>query len=266
MDSVLRVVIQDSSLPYEKRRLLAPGAGFIQLSSGPRISAARNEVVKRFLSPDHGFDAEWLWCIDSDITFPPETLDILLEAADPEKRPVVSGICYGGGRGHIFPMVYRIVDPSANEGMPTATILEWPEHSVFSVDAVGAACLLIHRSVLVRLEDLAKQMAEERKERISPCIWFHESVYKGQEFGEDWTFCMKVRMAGYPIYAVADAKVGHIKTLELNEELWKTGKVPLMCQDTNSRDEMVKQMRQISRQQRREKERQSTKPEYGARL
>lgn len=65
----------------------------------------------------------------------------------------------------------------------------------------------------------------------SPTPWFHESVYKGQEFGEDWTFCLKVRMMEYPIYVATDAKTGHMKQLEMNEEMWRTGHVALRFLD-----------------------------------
>jgi hypothetical protein len=217
MDSVARTLLVDALRP-EGRRFDVAGSAYTYCVSGPRIAKARNDIVRSFLKNG----AEWLWMLDSDMTFAADCLDALFAVADANERPVVGGLCFGGGKGMMFPTMYQIVDPGENDGVPVRHVLDWPDHAVVPVDATGAACLLIHRGIL-------ETMLEKNPD--SPTPWFHESIYKGQEFGEDWTFCLKVRMMDLPIYVATDAKTGHVKTFEMDEEMWRTGRVKLKFLD-----------------------------------
>jgi hypothetical protein len=60
-----------------------------QAGSGA-VAAARNEVVKGFLRSGD----DWLFWLDADMGFAPDTLHRLLEAADPVDRPIVGGLCF----------------------------------------------------------------------------------------------------------------------------------------------------------------------------
>lgn len=212
-ESVMKLLTIDAAREPGDRRVMTEGGGLIPIRSGPRIAAARDRIVRDFLA--HG--GEWLWMLDTDMTFDAMTLEILLAVADPEERPVVGGLCFGGGRGIVFPTMYEIVDPKENDDIPVKVITEWPEGAVVQVDATGAACLLMHRSLL---EAMGERFPE-------PFPWFHESVYKQHPFGEDWTFCLKVGQMGKPIYVATAAKTGHMKTFELNEEAWKAGGIQI---------------------------------------
>jgi len=77
---------------------------WIFIESGPRIAAARNRVVEQWLTDPA---STWLWMLDTDMTFTPDTLDRLLDAADPVERPIVGGLCFAGGRDfRIAPTIY----------------------------------------------------------------------------------------------------------------------------------------------------------------
>jgi len=65
----------------------------IDHESSANISAGRNDIVRGFL--DHRAKPDWLWMIDSDMTFAPAILDRLLATADPKHRPIVGGLCFG---------------------------------------------------------------------------------------------------------------------------------------------------------------------------
>ena len=253
MDSVLRTVLRDAGRK-EGRRITTEGGGYLALSSGPRISSARNSIVRQFLDSPV-LDADWLWMLDADMSFEPDTLDRLMEVADAKERPIIGGLCFGGGRGRIFPTMYELIDPSENDGEAIRYVTEWPEGAVVEVDATGAACLLMHRSVL-----------EQMRERFpEPVPWFAESIYKGTEFGEDWTFCLRVRRLGHRIYVNTNAPIGHVKTVSLDEELWRTGKVALgvgaaVPKERKAEARVVNPLRVVgsqpmNRQQRREAER-----------
>ena len=64
---------------------------FSNSSAGPLVALARNNLAARFL--DRGKE-DWLWCLDTDIVFAPDTIDRLLAAADPVERPIVSALYY----------------------------------------------------------------------------------------------------------------------------------------------------------------------------
>ena len=186
---------------------IARGVGaYVQLESGPRIAAGRNILVRQFL--DHT-TCDWMWMLDADIVFDTLVLDKLLEAADPETRPQVAGLYFGGGRSNpISPIMYRLVDPATNDGNPVQTIKEWEPGAVIQADATGGGCLLVHRTVLEKM----------RETWPSPHHWFMESVYNGMEFGEDWTFFLRTGQMGIPLYVHTGVNLGHAKTFEIREE------------------------------------------------
>lgn len=175
--------------------------------SGPRIAAARNDLVRAFLRTD----ADWLLMLDSDMVFPPDLAESLVEAAHSRHRPVVGGLCFAGGRsGQIRPTLGVMV---ANDPPRFETAWNYQPNALNGVDYTGAACLLMHRTVLETLADTYGENAHP---------WFAESEIGGQEYGEDVTFCMRVRAAGFPIYVHTGIKVGHMKMAVIDEETYLT--------------------------------------------
>lgn len=221
MDSVMRVMYAGEKAFVSGALPTTVLAGHVRIESGPKISTARNTMVRRFLECEEWNDVEWLLMLDSDMTFDESILPALFsQIRTPEGkicRPVVGGLCFGGGHGSIIPTMYEIVDPKTNNDNPVRVITDWEEGQIVEVDATGAACLLIHRGVLEHLATIYPE----------PAPWFTESMYAGLEFGEDWTFCLRVRKEEIPIYVNTNAKVGHMKQIELNEETWRTGQIGL---------------------------------------
>ena len=114
------------------------------------ICDARNQGVRTFLATG----ADWLWFVDTDMGFTPDTLPRLLESADPQDRPVVGALCYGvreersdgfgGFRTRTFPTLYTWSDGDAS----LVEVSVFPEDQLVQVAGTGAACLLIHRTAL----------------------------------------------------------------------------------------------------------------------
>jgi hypothetical protein len=206
MQSVLGLLMADEQRG-EHSRVLRNG-GTIGVTSGPRIASARNEIVTHFLERT---TAEWLLMIDSDMTFTPADVDLLFSVADPDERPVVGGLCFGGGRsGLMFPTLYRLVPGDENRD-PIETIMDYPPDALCKVDATGAAFLLMHRSVLVKIGEHFGP----------PHPWFAEgTVYRTMAFGEDWAFCMRAKALDIPIYVHTGAKIGHVKPMLLDEDAY----------------------------------------------
>lgn len=173
--------------------------------AGANISRARNEVVESFLST--GFD--WLWMVDSDMTFDPNALPSLLAAADVDDRPIVGALCFaamnGPGGYRLFPTMYGFED----KGL--AVLKEYPDKTVLRVDATGAACLLVHRTVF------------ERFPEGGPLRWFAETITEDGERlrGEDITFCRRLKDLDVPLWVHTGVKTGHVKQLVLDEDRYR---------------------------------------------
>lgn len=196
--------------------------GHVRVESGPRIATARNALVRQFLKKEEWKDAEWLLMMDADMTFNPTAIARIFDGVRNENgqitQPIVGGLCFGGGHSTIVPTMYRIVDPSTNNGEAVEFITDFEDGELVEVDATGAAFILIHRGVLEQMS-----LAHE-----DPAPWFAESIYLGREFGEDWTFCIRARSMGLPIYVNTAVKIGHLKSIEMNEAMWRTGKAGLV--------------------------------------
>lgn len=190
--------------------------GRISIISGPRITQARNDICCQFLSMSD--KQQWLLMLDSDMTFDSDIVERLLDASHEKLRPVVGGLCFGGGRvGVPFPTLYKLTDPAKTKGKLTEVIKEYPKDALVKVDATGAACLFMHRDLLVQMKDKFALMPDGHN---NPHPWFSETIYKGQPYGEDWSFCMRLKQMNVPLYVHTSIKLGHIKTHLYDEEFY----------------------------------------------
>lgn len=122
------------------------------------VDTARNQLVVDFLKTDN----EWAFWIDSDMTFPKETLVKLLEVAKKKKTKMVTGVYYQRGGKH-FPVLWlrdpelengsKVIHENPNEynqndyiGMYALPGMDATEP--FKVNTAGFGCALIHREVL----------------------------------------------------------------------------------------------------------------------
>ncbi|MGH7721500.1 MAG: glycosyltransferase family 2 protein [Candidatus Dormibacteria bacterium] len=181
------------------------------------LPESRNKLCQQLLDSD----AQWLLMVDSDMGFAPNTLDRLLEAADPQTRPVVGGLCFA----------MREATPDGMGGMstfPSPTILQWQRHSdnvwrftgqdhypvnaLVKVGATGAACLLIHRSALVQIGG----------------DWFTRlPTEDGEMQGEDISFCWRLQAEGIPLWIHTGIRTTHFKHLWLAEaDFWASRVAP----------------------------------------
>lgn len=217
----------DSTSPLFHRSLRAllvrdayahPGriVGEIDRECSANISSGRCGIVREFL--ERG--ADWLLMLDDDMTFAPELLDQLLAVADPDERPIVGGLCFGvrpmvdadghdlfnarmAGPKEAFPTLYGLADDGQ-----LVHYLTYPRDALVRVASTGAACLLIHRSVL----------ADERWDDGHPFPWFRESVFHGKHCSEDHYFCLKAGSLGFPVHVHTGIKLGHVKVDVIDED------------------------------------------------
>lgn len=193
----------------------AARGGFVAIRYGTDgLATARNKAVRHFLEDG---EADWLWWVDTDMGFGPDTVERLLEAADPKERPVVGGLCFfnredaadgmGGYRSTVVPTVYDWTNKDGQMGW--AVRWQYPTDAVIRVGGTGAACVLIHRSVFEKLA-----------EDTSHGSWYDRipNTTTGQLIGEDLSFCLRAGALGIPIHVHTGVPTTHFKPIWLQEE------------------------------------------------
>jgi len=182
--------------------------------SGPNsLVEGRNMAVAHFLDKTH---TEWLFFVDTDMGFTPDSMERLLVAADPVERPVVGGLCFamkhiksdrqGGFRVLPVPTLFMFAE-NEGQGLGFANRFIYPPDSMVQVAGTGAAFLLIHRSVL---EAIRAEMGD---------IWFNFVQYgDGAQVSEDLSFCWRLNAMGFPVFVHTGVKITHHKELWLSEE------------------------------------------------
>jgi hypothetical protein len=184
----------------------------LPIKSSANVSAARNAIVEGFLASP----GEWLWMLDTDMVFEPHTLGLLMAAADPVKAPIVGGLCFGlEADGSLYPTLYAILPDDAS---PVARYHAYPANELMRVDATGAACILMHRSVL----EAIRERAGTDWSPVYP--WYQEREHVSEKaqirVSEDITFCLRAGACGFPVYVHTGIEIGHMKEQMLTAELY----------------------------------------------
>ena len=160
------------------------------------IADARNEITRQAI--DAG--CEYLWMIDTDQTYPEDTLPKLL----------AHNVDICGASVHSRWEPYRTFMLRGEPGK----YLHVGDEVAYSgdlveVDATGTGCLLIKTSVFEKI----------------PYPWFEFSrTEDGKPVGEDINFCSKARKAGIKVHVDSSIEVGHLAVINIGRwthELWK---------------------------------------------
>ncbi len=187
------------------RRMVPHGKQLRKQAMAGGISAGRNEIARKFLATE----CEWLFMVDTDMGFSPDTVEALIAAADPLTRPVVGGLCFklhseGPGPFHgeryaILPTAFAWVETSDTVGF--APLRSLPEDTLMEVSATGAACMIIHRSAL----ELVRTRYGEK--------WFDpvEHPTGPTTFSEDLSFCIRLAAVDLPIFVHTGVGTTHDK-------------------------------------------------------
>lgn len=149
--------------------------------------------------------ADYILFLDSDMVFQPDLLKALLEDAESGKD-LVTGLCFRR-RPEYNPAIWKRI----RMGLPGESVIEefddYPEGELFEVDGAGMAAMLIRATVL-------KEIFETQKALFAPI----------PGYGEDVSFCLRARKAGFTIWCDSRVKVGHIATTIVTDETFKAWK------------------------------------------
>lgn len=184
--------------------------------SSANISNARNRIAQSFLD---NYDAEWLLFVDSDMHFGPEALEGILANAHDKRSPIVGGLCFGIDNGRLFPTLYDLAKtPEGRAAVMRRTVV--PENELTQVSATGAAFLLIHRRVL-------EEMKARGFNQTYP--WFQETELEGTPCSEDFTFCLRAGVLGYPVHVDTAVEIGHHKSMVLDHHMFKAQRAAVIA-------------------------------------
>lgn len=193
-------------------RILREGGQYLRKVAGTMgVAAGRNEITAAFLASD----AEWLWFVDTDMGFAPDTVDRLIESAEANGSGVTGGLCFAqqrdtdleqapfyGQRYRIIPTLYEFTEiPQTGEKgwrhLPRYQRGAWQQ-----VAGTGAACLLIHRSAA---------------EAVGPMPFNPITLPDGgphgtpRTFSEDLSFCVRAAAADIMIGVDTSVRTTHYK-------------------------------------------------------
>lgn len=195
--------------------------GTTLLETGPRITEARSQIVDAFLHAEQvcvdGKHPDWLLMVDSDMVWESDAPFRLIESANRVKAKIMGGLCIGGGHAGMFPTLYKL-DRLENGELSPSKLTDWPEGDVVKVDATGAACLLVHRDVYLKMAKDHFWLPDGTPE---PHPWFIEGRRMGNQYGEDIGFCMRAKASGFDIYVDTAVEFGHMKAMCMDVKMWR---------------------------------------------
>jgi hypothetical protein len=217
-ESLLNLVAWDLS---HHGRVAQGGWLAIRCYGADGIAGARNKAVEQFLAEK---DSEWLFWIDTDMGFTPDTVDRLMEVADPIERPIVGGLAFaqkqdapdgmGGWRTSLVPTVYDWVNLGEETGFLSRP--NYPVNSLVRCAGTGSACVLIHRSVLEKIH--AKHGT-----------WYDRVPNPsagGRLMGEDLSFCLRAGTLDLPVHVHTGVRTTHFKPDWMSERHYWEQVVP----------------------------------------
>ncbi len=196
---------------YSLMSLNKPPNTIITKIEGAAVDLSRNQIVDKL-------ERDWLFFMDSDQTFPPETLERLMSW----DLPIVSGL-YFKPYGKPVPHAYKYMWEEAKK-------YEGPEdqadHFYLALTSEVAAYLVKYQTTLAKGELATALMPGKREDLIecdgvgAGCLLIHKRVFDAIEkpyfkcnpgtfIGEDFYFCRKVREAGFKIYLDPSVLCGH---------------------------------------------------------
>lgn len=181
---------------------------FVRIKGSGLLSKMRNRVIKAFLE---NTDSDWLLMIDVDEQLSLEAFDLLIQAAHDKERPVVSGLVFAAfdANKHLYPKPVPAIFQDVPEGF--LPLFKYDPNRLFQIDACGTGCVLIHRSVLEKMREMA-----DPNQGPDWC-WFWDGPIDGKWISEDLLFSRRIRQLGFPIYVHTGAILPHQKSYWLDE-------------------------------------------------
>ena len=185
-----------------------PPGTVVSHAIGLYINQNRNQLSEHALE----LGAEWIWYVDDDHCFHPDTLNRLLA----HNVDIVSGL-YVRRVAPFIPVIYDTMDA---DGEVIKHHFTAQDVGLRPVLATGGGCLLVRTRVL---------------QTIGPPYWRFSQTPTGEMVGEDIDFCQRARAAGFQVWCDMDAPIGHLTTVVVYPHQAAPGQWHLKILDTKGR-------------------------------
>lgn len=158
---------------------------------GSLVYDSRNKLAERAINSN----ADYVLWLDSDMTFMPDTLHMMLLTLINNQLPILAGIYYRR-RPPFTPTIFKEVTIShlgvRCDNYPEDEI---PEKDLFEIEGCGFGCVLMRKDVLWNV------MIQQNQDGLlfSPIMGV----------GEDLSFCWRARQCGYKITCDPTIALGH---------------------------------------------------------
>lgn len=187
---------------------------FVRKSTGTMgLASARSEIAAYFLEST---SAEWLFMVDSDMGFAPDTVDRMVASAELNGVPVLGGLCFAqkpdkdraqgqenyAVRYRVEPTVYRWAEVAETGERGFQHIARYERDAFQRVAGTGAALMLVHRTAFEAVG------AEPFMPITDPTAGGHG---RPRTFSEDLSFCIRVQAAGLEMGVDTSIKTSHYK-------------------------------------------------------
>ena len=167
------------------------------------IDIARNQISESAIAGDY----DYLCYIDSDMTFDADLLKRLLESI--RDKDFITGL-YFGRRPPYRPQICSHISAEVVNGEihpDTKQYWDYPEDSMFQIEACGFGACLINVDMLAKLWEQ-----------------FGMPFCPAFGFGEDYSFCLRAKQAGYKLYCDSTIKLGHVMHTVVDEQMYKVSR------------------------------------------
>ena len=150
-------------------------------------------------------DADYILWFDSDMVFPPDTLERMMKVLDEHPEiDVLSGLYFR--RGHPFtPVLFSKLEVNDEGTLDFADVEELPDE-LFEIAGCGFGCVLMRTEML--LDIAAKEGGG---------MWFSPIA----NAGEDCAFCIRARENGYRIFCDPNIHLGHMAYTPVTKSFYK---------------------------------------------
>lgn len=168
----------------------------VQFLKGCIVYDARNQLTEAVLKNG---TYDYVWWIDSDMTFPPDTLERMLNTIG--DKPLLCGLCFG--RRPPFNMtIYDSIEIKKN-GVHAEPVVHnyenYPRDSVFEIAGCGFACVL------------------QRTDMMDAMSIYGVPFFPLGGLGEDLSYCFRANELGYKMYCDSSIKPGHLMRIAVDE-------------------------------------------------
>ena len=179
-------------------------------SGGNQIARQRQRVIEFWHESNK---SDWLLWVDSDVVITPEKFKLLWDNKDATERPLVTGVYFTTDNPEEplmvpMPTIFNFTN-KGDGSFGLSRIHPMPKNKLMKVDAAGFGFILMHRSVVDKVMEVA------------PDGQMFMEMGRGTKFiGEDIFFFALCDKAEVPLYCHTGATVPHMKRFSFDEHYY----------------------------------------------